>query len=155
MLPPVAVHAESPPFFHHPLPCPHSCFPRPRSSSRPFNFSLTCLWSASSVIPSRFLSMTRFHILPLFSRSGSPPITCFLISYFLDIILMRASTADRMHRCNNVLLLDVAFPHTRARASSRQFEIAECRCQLLLPVLCGVARAVQDGSQQPAHVFGW
>ena len=33
--------------------------------------------------------MTRLSILPLFSRSGSPPSTCFLISYFFDIILMR------------------------------------------------------------------
>ena len=39
--------------------------------------------------------MTRLSILLLFSRSGSHPSTCFLISYFLDIILMRDSTADR------------------------------------------------------------
>ena len=30
-----------------------------------------------------------------FSRSPSSPVTCVLISYFLDIILMRSPTADR------------------------------------------------------------
>ena len=50
--------------------------------------------------------------------------------------------------------LDAAFPHTLSRAPSRQFEIAECRCQpLLLPILCGVARAVQTVLQQPAQGF--
>ena len=47
------------------------------------------------VMPLRSHPMTRFNILPLFSRSGSSPITCFLISYFLDIILTRNSTTDR------------------------------------------------------------
>ena len=58
-----------------------------------------------------------------------------------------------MHGCDNVLLLEATFPHKRARASSRQCEIAECRCQLLLPIMCGVARPVQAELQQPAHVF--
>ena len=58
-------------------------------------FSLTCLWSASIVMPSRFHAMTRFSILPLFSSAGFSPITCFLMSYLFDIILMRSSTADR------------------------------------------------------------
>ena len=39
--------------------------------------------------------MTRFKILPLFSRSASSPTTCFLISYLLGIILKRKSTAER------------------------------------------------------------
>ena len=52
-----------------------------------------------------------------------------------------------------MLALDAAFPHTRARAPSLQFEIAECRYQLLLPTLGGVARAVQAVLQQPEHVF--
>ena len=76
---------------------------------------------------------------------------------------MKNSTADLvstncdvipMHGCNNVLALDVTSPHARARASSRQFQTAECSCQLLFPILRSVARAVQTTvSQQPAHVF--
>ena len=37
----------------------------------------------------------RFNMLPLFSRSASSPITCFLISYFLSICMLRNSTVDR------------------------------------------------------------
>ena len=54
-----------------------------------------CLCSVSIVMPSRSHSMTRLCIVPLYSRSGSHPSTCFLISYFLDIVLMRNSTAVR------------------------------------------------------------
>ena len=43
------------------------------------------------------------------------------------------------------------FPHTRARAPSRQFEIAECRCQLFFPILCGLTRAVQAVLQATAR----
>ena len=46
-------------------------------------------------MPSRPHSMTRFNILPLFSRSTSSPIKSFLISHFLDLFLMRNSTTDR------------------------------------------------------------
>ena len=112
--------------------------------------------SAPIAMQTRYKPMTRFNILPLFSRSGSCAITCFLVSHFLDMILMRNSTADRsppMHNCHTEYALDAAFAHAPARAPSRQFEIAECRCQLFLTVLCGVARAVQAVLQQPAHVF--
>ena len=60
---------------------------------------------------------------------------------------MRNSTTDRslldrdvvpVYGCHNVFSLDAALPHTRARAPSRQLVIAECRCELLLPILCGV-----------------
>ena len=70
---------------------------------------------------------------------------CVLSGYHLDEEFKRQPFSTNcdvvsMHRCNNVLSLDVTFPHTRARAS-HQFQIAECRCHLLLPVLCDVARA--------------
>ena len=42
----------------------------------------------------RLRSMKRFKILPLFTSLASSPVTCFFISYVLDIILMRNSTAD-------------------------------------------------------------
>ena len=58
-----------------------------------------------------------------------------------------------MHCYEDTVALDAALPHTRARAPYRQFEIAECRCKLLLQILCSVARAVQAVLQQPAHVF--
>ena len=52
-----------------------------------------------------------------------------------------------------MIALDTAFPPAWARAPSRQLDIAKCRCQLLLPILCGVVCAVQAAMQQPAHVF--
>ena len=93
----------------------------------------------------------------VFFRSSSP-ITCFLISYFLDI-LMRNSTADRCPPtvtsspctvCHEMFDLDAdtqghALPLVNLRSPSR--------CQSLLPILCGVTRAVQAVSQQPTHVF--
>ena len=58
-----------------------------------------------------------------------------------------------VHSCHTEYALDAAFAHAPARAPSRQIEIAGCRCQLFLTVLCGVARSVQAVLQQPAHVF--
>ena len=48
---------------------------------------------------------------------------------------------------------DAALPHAWARDPSRQLQIAECRCKLFLPILCGVACAVQPVLKQLAHVF--
>ena len=79
-----------------------------------------------------------------------------------DIILVRDSTADLsppivMSSPRTVAILspplDVASPHARARTSPRQFQAVERRCQLLFPILCSVACAVQTVSQLPAHVF--
>ena len=88
-----------------------------------------------SLVPSRFHAMIRFSILPLFSSSGSSPITCFLISYFFDIILMRSSTADRSPPAvmsspcmvaTMSLPLDASSPHAWACDPSCQLEITEC-----------------------------
>ena len=107
-------------------------------------------------------SMTRFNI-PLFSKSASSPIFCFLISDFLDILLMRKKFHCRsisagcdlvsVHGCHDMFALDTALPHAWAWDPFRQLEIAECRCKLFLPILCGVAHAVQAVLQQPAHVL--
>ena len=81
----------------------------------------------------------------------------FLNHLFLDLISSsnhfdeefhhRSFSTDRdvvpVHHCHDVYALDTAMPHTRARAPSRQLEIAECRCKLFL----------QTVLQQPAHVF--
>ena len=107
-------------------------------------------------------SVTRFSILPLFSRSSCSLMTCFLISCFLHFILMRSSTAGRFHPivrsspCTVATTCSFLFRPchtTRARNPSRQLELAERRRELLLPVLRGVARAVQALSPQSAHVF--
>ena len=42
-----------------------------------------------------------------------------------------------------MLTSDVTLPHARARDPYRQFELAECRCKLFLPILQGVSCAVQ------------
>ena len=95
------------------------------------------------------------------SRSASSPITCFLISYFLDIIFMRHSTA---HRSPPILMSSPCRVATTCSALMQpchthghaiplvNFEVPEWRCKLFLPILCGVARAVQAVLQQPAHV---
>ena len=48
---------------------------------------------------------------------------------------------------------DTTLPHAWARDPSRQFELAERRCKLLLSVLRGVARALQAARQQSTHVL--
>ena len=58
-----------------------------------------------------------------------------------------------VHGCHDVLFLDAASPHARARASHRQSETAERCCHFIFPILCGVTRAVQAASQQSTHVF--
>ena len=94
---------------------------------------------------SRPHSMTRFNIVALFSKSASSPITCFLISCLLEIFLMRNSTADRsptdhdvvsVHGCHDMFAVDASPPHAWGCDSSRQLQIAECRCELFLPILC-------------------
>ena len=119
---------------------------------------LICLNSDAVTIP--FNDAVEYS--PALLEVWSPPSTCFLISYFLDIILMRDSTADR---CPPIVMsspctvatmsssLDAASPHARARASPRQPETAERRCQFLFPILCGVTCAVQAVSQQSTHMF--
>ena len=48
-----------------------------------------------------------------------------------------------VHGRHDVLSLDASSPHARACDSSRQSEIAQRRHELFLPILCGVARAIQ------------
>ena len=69
-------------------------------------------------------------------RRHSSPIVCFLISHILEIIFdkefyRRPLTTKRdvipVHGCHDMYALDVALPHTRAGAPSRQLESAECR----------------------------
>ena len=113
-------------------------------------------------MPSRPHPMTRFRILPPFSRSASSPINCFLISYSFEIISMRSSTAGRFppivmsSLCTDATTcspLTGTWPHARARDPTRQFEPADRRRKVLLPLLRGVARAVQNVSQQSALVL--
>ena len=98
---------------------------------------------------------------PLLSRSGSSPITCFLISYFFDIILMKHSTADlsppivtSSPRTVATMSSSLMWPlHTHEHAlplvSFRLLsEAASSSSQF-----CAASRAVQTASQQPTHVF--
>ena len=61
--------------------------------------------------------------------------------------------AVSVHGCHDMFALDASSPHAWACDPSRQLEIAGCRCELFLPILRGVARAVQAVLQQPAHVL--
>ena len=75
---------------------------------------------------------------------------------------MRNSTADRSPPIVMSSPCTVAttcspfgatLPHTWARDPSRQHEVAECRCKLILHIFCGVTRAIQAVLRQSAHVF--
>ena len=112
-------------------------------------------------MPSRSRSMTRLSILPLFSvwvfaDHLFPDLILF--GYHLDEVLhCRPLPTDcdvvAAHGCHDVLSLDAASPHARARGSPRQSETAERRYQFLFPIVCGITRSVQALPQQPTHVF--
>ena len=57
------------------------------------------------------------------------------------------------HSYHHVFSSGTTLPHACARDPSPQFELAERGRKLLLPLLLGVARAVQSASQQSAHVL--
>ena len=101
-----------------------------RSSSRPFNISLTCLWSASIVMQSVTTPLDD----PIQYSSTLLKVCVFSNHLLLDLIFprylsdetfhCRSFTTDRdsVHGRHDLLALDATVPHTWARGPSRQLE---------------------------------
>ena len=134
--------------------------------SLPFLFSLTCLWSASIVMPSRSHSMTRVELSPALLEVWVSPEHLFLdlilFGYHLDEELHCRPLppivmSSPVHGCHDVLSLDAASPHARARASPRQSETAERRCQFLFHI-CAASRVPYRLYRSSPHMCsspGW
>ena len=107
------------------------------------------------MMPSRLHSVTRFNTLPIFSSLLLDLV--FSRCLFDEKLQRRPLSTDRdvvsVHGYHDLFALDASSPHAWAGDPSRQLEVAESRCELLLPILCGVARAVQALLQLPAHVL--